>query len=153
MSYIIAFSMLILTSFGACLADDGMVWSTDLSWWVEKYPTTTVNKKMISILKEKSIKNVIEKTIPPKEMKLLGAYDAETPIKVINNFMVISKCRPHNCPADFAMIVIDLKQKRIWAGFFSRESSRVSTRWYGNVDDYSVLPSEIKQEFVAKHGG
>ena len=153
MRYILALSILILTSVGACLADDEVAWSADaFSWWVGKYPTMTVNKKRVSILEEKPIKYVIEQIIPPKEQKLLSTYDVETPIKVIGNFMLINICKPHNCPSDVAMIVIDLQKKRVWAGFFSRETDRVSTRWYSNADDYSVLPSEIKQEFLTRHG-
>ena len=82
----------------------------------------------------------------------MRAYDTETPIKMIDNFMLINKCKPHNCPSELAMIVIDLQKKRVWAGFFSREAGHVSTRWYSNSDDYSVLPSAIKQEFLTKHG-
>ena len=153
MRYILALSILVLTSAGICLADDEVSWSTDaLSGWVGKYPTMTVNKKSVSILEEKLIKHVIEQTIPPQEQKLLSTYDAETPIKMIDNYILINKCKPHNCPSSLAMIVIDLQKKRIWAGFFLREVGRVSTRWYSNAEDYSVLPSEIKQEFLARHG-
>lgn len=68
-------------------------------------------------------------------------------------FLVIEKCMPHNCPSAFATIVIDLNQKRLWVGLFSRDETRTSTRWYGNADDYSVLPEVIRQGFVDRHEG
>jgi hypothetical protein len=32
-----------------------------------------------------------------------------------------------------------------------RESERVTSRWYGNADDYVVLPEEILRRFRANH--
>ncbi|HEY5707495.1 MAG TPA: hypothetical protein VIS96_18200 [Terrimicrobiaceae bacterium] len=130
-----------------------ITWTADaLSAWIGKYPTTMANGMKSSILEQEFIKHYLNQAIPEKERRLLNSYDVETPVRQIGSFIVLTKCRPHNCPSELAMIVIDLRKPRLWAGFFSRETGRISTRWYGNADDYSVLPPAIQREFVALHG-
>lgn len=123
-----------------------------LSWWIGKYPTTTADGRSINIFEQSPIKNTIERIVPPAERQRLDTYDSESPIKSMEGFIVIHKCKPHYCPAEFAFVVLDQSNNRMWAGFFSRKADTVSTRWYGNTDDYSVLPTEIKQEFLERHG-
>ena len=145
-------SLLLSLPFSISMAAE-IVWSTDaLLRWVGKYPTTTVNQQRSGILEEGSIQYFLRRVIPQKERQLLNSYHIETPVRRMGSFIVITKCKPHNCPSELAMVVIDLKKPRLWAGFFSREGGRISTRWYGNVDDYSVLPRAIKREFLARHG-
>jgi hypothetical protein len=146
-------SMLLFGASATCGAAGEAAWDAHrFSSWTDKYPTTTVNNKRVSVLDDKAIKAVLEQTIPAREKKLLDTLHTESPIKMMGDFVLINKCKPRNCPSELAMIVIDIHKKRVWAGFFSREAGRVSTRWYGNEDNYSVLPMEIKQEFLTRHG-
>jgi len=123
-----------------------------LAQWIEKYPTSVINGKKRSILGETNIKKILQKTVPASELKELNKYDVETPIKQVDHYLVINKCMSHNCSAELAMVVIDLKSQRLWTGFFTREEDRISTRWYGNKDDYAALPDEIKKVFLERHG-
>ncbi len=149
----LALSVLMSASAGACFANDPAGWNAkSLSSWVGKYPTTTVNKKRVSILAAAPINNILNSVVPPNERKLLDGYHVETPVTQKGNFLVINKCKPHDCPSEHAMVVVDMEKQRLWAGFFTREENRTSLRWYGNGDDYSVLPSEIQQEFRSRHG-
>lgn len=153
MRHFLALAILMFASAGAGFASEATGWSADsLSWWVGKYPTTTVNNKTVSVLEIKALKAAIDAAVPSSERKLLHTFDVETPITMTGNFMVIQKCKPHDCPSDYAMVVIDVDKQRLWAGFFTRAANRTATRWYGNKDDYSVLPPEIKQEFLTRHG-
>lgn len=142
----------LLSWLGTCLADDAAPWNSQaLSAWVGKYPTAG-GARPRGILDEKPLGPLFEQTVPAAERRLLGTYTAEAPVKAMGDFLIVHKCRPHDCPAELAMIVIDLRTQRLWAGFFVRQRGRVSTRWYGSSDDYSVLPAEIRQEFLLRHG-
>jgi hypothetical protein len=153
MKCLLALSILMFASAGACFANDPVSWNAkSFSPWVGKYPTTTVNKKSVSILEVAPIKEVLHTVVPAGERKLLDSYHVETPITRIGNFIVINKCKPHDCPSDHAMVVVDMEKQRLWAGFFTRAENRTALRWYGNGDDYSVLPLEIQQEFRSRHG-
>lgn len=70
----------------------------------------------------------------------------------VDDYLVIDKCRPHACPSDAAMVVIDLTSDRLWVGFFTRRRSGVATRWYGNQDDWNTLPPTIGTDFLKRHG-
>jgi len=106
----------------------------------------------MGLLNQPVIGDALRALLPSADWKALAGYDVEDPIEQKGDFLVINKCMPHDCPAAFAMIVIDTSKPRIWVGFFQRETNRVSTKWYGNADDYSVLPDDVRQEFLSNLG-
>lgn len=146
-------SVLMFALVSACFASEPASWNAKaLASWIGKYPTTTVNRKNVSILAAAPIKELLNSVVPASERKLLESYHVETPVTQMGNFMVINKCKPHDCPSEHAMVVVDMEKQRLWAGFFTRGENRTALRWYGNADDYSVLPSEIQKEFRSRHG-
>jgi len=120
--------------------------------WVGKYPAEIKGGHKIGLLNQPVIGDALRALLPSADWKALAGYDVEDPIEQKGDFLVINKCMPHDCPAAFAMIVIDTSKPRIWVGFFQRETNRVSTKWYGNADDYSVLPDDVRQEFLSNLG-
>jgi hypothetical protein len=130
-------------------AGDDWTFATD---WVGKYPSMPVGAAKSGLLSQPEIKAPLKKLLPKFEISNLSGLTSEAPVRDIEGLLVVNKCRPHNCPSDMAMVVIDVKKARLWVSFFSREESRVSTRWYGTEDDYSVLPESIKKDFLTRHG-
>ena len=126
-------------------------WSAVTSW-VGKYPSEAAGKNSQSLLAQPIIAMALRKILPKAELTSLKIFKVEIPVRVIDGLVVVNKCLPHNCPADMATVVIDVGNRRLWAGFFSREEGHVSTRWYGMDDDYSVLPASVKSDFQARHG-
>lgn len=120
--------------------------------WLGKPPSASIAKGAPSLLAQPPIKNALKTILPKAEAASLAKFSVEIPVRQIDEFLVVNKCRPHNCPADMATVVIDVKNKRLWVGFFSREEARVATRWYGMSDDYSVLPESVKADFASRHG-
>jgi hypothetical protein len=121
----------------------------DLSGWIGKYPSDqAVNGGILEI---PSIAVGLRKVLSDSDRKLLKALTSETPIQTKDQFVLVEKCRPHNCPADRVMIVLDTKEARLWVGFFQRRANSVATRWYGSADDYVVLPPSILQLFRDRH--
>lgn len=138
----------------AAHADQTTVWGKEaLSSWVGKYPSDITSGGKASLLGHGEVNKTLQQILPAFEQKNWVAYDVESTIKQMDHFLVIEKCMPHNCPSAFATTVIDLSQRRVWVGLFSRDATRTSTRWYGNADDYTVLPEVIRQGFVDKHEG
>jgi hypothetical protein len=124
----------------------------DLGGWVGQYPTSRAGGKVTRILDLPAIRTQLRKLLSAADQKLLGSLDVEGPIASQDGFLVIDKCKPHNCPAERAMVVLDTKATRLWVGFFERRAAAVSTRWYGNADDYVALPASILQQFRERHG-
>ena len=148
---------LLISAFGllpAARADQSTVWGKEaVSSWVGKYPSDITSSGKASLLGHGEVNKTLLQILPAYEQKNWMTYDVESTIKRVDHFLVIDKCMPHNCQAAFASIVVDLNQKWVWVGLFSRDETRTSTRWYGNADDYSVLPEAIRQEFVNRHEG
>jgi len=126
-------------------------WEMLLSW-VGKYPSEQIGGSGSVLLGQPPIKDGLRKLLPKAEIQTLAKFAVEAPVRKVGDYLVVNKCLPHNCPSDMAVLVIDVKSEKLWAGFFSREEGRVSTRWYGASDDYSVLPDEIKKDFLSRHG-
>jgi len=122
------------------------------SYWVDKYPSEKSPNNQIDLLNQPALKKTLRNLLPQQELRSLSKYTVETPTRKVENYLIVNRCRPHNCSAETATIVIDLDSTKIWAGFFTREANRVTTRWYGSDEDYSVLPESIKKDFLARHG-
>lgn len=120
--------------------------------WVGKYPSEVLVPGKGNLLAQPPIQRVLARILPGSERTSLSSLEAESPVREIGGFIVVNKCRAHNCPSESAVIVIDAKSGHLWVGFFSRKSNGVATRWYGEEDDYSVLPDTVRQDFADRHG-
>jgi hypothetical protein len=120
--------------------------------WVGKYPSDSPGAKARPLLQQAALHHSLKALLPTQEATLLGQFDSEAPVRRVDDYLVIDKCRPHACPTDAAMIVIDLSSDRLWAGFFTRSPKGVATRWYGNQDDWNALPPVIVTDFLKRHG-
>lgn len=120
-----------------------------LNAWQGKYPSDKLRDT--TLLEQANVKATLKTILPKAEQAILARLDVEAPVTQVAGYLIVDKCMPHNCPADFALIVIDVSTQKLWAGFFTREEKRVATRWYGNADDYSSLPEAIKVQFLTKH--
>lgn len=118
--------------------------------WVDKYPATVDAPTKKSMLESEPVRKALLQLLPKTEYSLLKKFSVESKVKLSADYVVARVCRPHNCPADTATLVFGTTDDQLWVGFFSRESARVSTRWYGSKEAYSKLPPEIINEFNAE---
>jgi hypothetical protein len=139
----------ILTLAAPCaLADE----SSDLLAWVGKHPSDKLVEGHGSLFAQPRIRDGLRALLPTPEQALLTKLDIESQVRRMGNFLVIDKCLPHDCPAQQAMIIVDLASDRLWAAFFTHVDGRLSTRWYGNKEDYNTVPQEIQLDFLKRHG-
>ena len=131
----------------AALADD----ASPLLAWVGKHPSDKPVAGQGALLAQPRLRDGLRKLLPAPERALLAKLDVEAQVRQVGDFLVIDKCLPHDCPAQQAMLVVDLKSDRLWAAFFTHTDGRVSTRWYGSVDDYNAVPPEIQTDFLKRH--
>ena len=120
--------------------------------WVGKYPSDRVGANKAGLLAQPAIGQSLKTILPKSELDTLSRLSTESLVTEVDGFVVVHKCRPHDCPSDLAMVILDVKTGKIWVGLFTRTESRVSTRWYGREDDYTVLPERIRKEFLSRHG-
>ena len=120
--------------------------------WVGKFPSDTPVANSGALLQQAGLRKTLKALLPAPEAKRLSEFDTEAPVRRVEGYLVVDKCRPHACPADAATIVIDLRSDRVWAGFFTRSAAGLATRWYGNRDDWNTLPPAIVTDFLKRHG-
>lgn len=120
--------------------------------WIGKSPSDPISGYSGGLLGQAPIRSALQQALPKAEAKTLSQLDIESEITQVDQYIVVSQCKPRNCPAEMATIVIDVESRKLWVGMFGREASRVSTRWYGMSDAYSVLPSKNVQDFAKRHG-
>jgi hypothetical protein len=142
--------------FGAvlCLAQPAHAtdWK-DLHTWQGSYPVKLDQGKRSDILQDKRIAPILRRLLSPKEQIALKQYTTSAPIALIDgHFLVIENCKPHDCPSEFAMVVLDTENTKLWVGLFLREEAQVMTHWVGSADDYTRLPGAILNAFREKHG-
>ncbi|MCQ8895225.1 hypothetical protein NQT62_02080 [Limnobacter humi] len=125
-------------------------WNTFTAWLGKAPSTRLVGQK--SLLRQPAIQAALKQILPKAEQAALARFKAEAPVAEVEGLLIVDQCLPHNCPADMATVVIDPANQTVWAGFFTRAENRVSTRWYGMTDDYSVLPEVIRKGFLERHG-
>lgn len=119
---------------------------------VGKYPSDTPVAKAGPLLQQPTLRKALKALLPASEAARLGRFDTEAPVRRVEDYLVVDKCRPHECPSEAVMIVVDLRSDRLWAGFFTRSAAGVATRWYGNRDDWNALPPAIIDGFLKRHG-
>lgn len=139
-----AISFVILSIFifqsNTSYSEESTNWGFLLSW-INEYP---VKENGDDLLKLPKVKNQLNKLISPSDRKLLADYKVSLPTKLEDDFIIVQKCRPHNCPWERALLVLSVKDERFWVGIFERKKDSVSSRWTGSTDDYTTLPEKIR---------
>ncbi|WP_156924528.1 hypothetical protein [Derxia gummosa] len=148
----IASSFIFLALSGAWLPSHAVLALPDLSDWIGKYPSDRIAPSGRTMLSIPEIKAALGQLLPRHELKTLSEFDVETPVRRTGGYLIVEKCRPHECSADFAVLVFSEPDGRLWVALFNRSKERVSSRFYGNSDDWSVLPDDVKSVFSTRLG-
>jgi hypothetical protein len=119
--------------------------------WVGKNPTYDDNGKVLktTFFMLPNVKPVLLHLLSREDFLLLTEeYRVESPIEECEGFLVISRCRPHNCPGEYAMLIIALSSGEVQVGLHKGEAHRCVESWYYSNDCGAFLPDSIDQEFT-----
>ena len=81
----------------------------------------------------------------------METLQVDTPIRMVDQYLIVARCEAHACPAEHAMVIIDTKRDELVVGFYRRSINGSVTRWYTNGQDPLELPAEILQQFLRQH--
>jgi len=120
--------------------------SLDLTNWVRAYP----DKRFFDA---PQIKKPLKKMLTPEQWKrLTETYSTMSQIQLIQGHLVAECCLPHDCPAEHAMLVIDLKRNRFHVGFYCGYYQQKTTiEWISSEGEFYDLPKEVQDEFYHQH--
>ena len=125
--------------------------SLDLTNWVGRYPSSN-DRGFQNVFEVPAVKKALKKMLTHSEWKLLTDTNAVTsPIQLIQDCLVVECCKPHCCPCEHAMLVIDLRHERFHVGFYRYSQDKTAIKWISSQGEFYDLPKEIQDEFYYGH--
>jgi hypothetical protein len=130
-------------------ADDRLCFNP--SQWMGRYPAekgANVSRFIDLPCVHKSLRTLLP---TPELRELLQSTTVDSPISVSGDYLFFTRCQPHNCAAENAMVIINTKRGDFIVGFYTRSANRSTTRWYSDGQDPLELPHEIRENFLRGH--
>ena len=117
--------------------------SLDLTNWVRAYP----DKRFFNATE---IKKPLKKMLTAEQWKrLTETYSTMSQIQLIQGHLVAECCMPHDCPAEHAMLVIDLKRNRFHVGFYCGYYQQKTTiEWIAPRESFTIFQKRCRMSFT-----
>lgn len=125
---------------------------SSLEEWAGRYPTQSFgnenNPNFFAVPQiERRLRHILSKA---DFKKVTLEYIVESPIELLDNYLLIHRCRPHEC-GENASIAVGLRDGSIFAvltGSPNRESSSNKKRCFATNSDFAKLPENIQKRFL-----
>lgn len=141
---------LLLLGTSPARADEAGDWQ-QLDGWLGKYPVDAEGKRIIRLIDQAPLRQMLGTLLPSSDRRRLATVLMVTsPVERLDGMLLAHQCRPHDCPNEHAMLVIDTTKREVWVGFFMRRGKVVSTRWYG-TSAVEQLPRSVLEKFRRGH--
>ena len=119
--------------------------------WVGKYPDdpSAVHGRFLSL---PCVQRSMRVLLPQSEYQTLRLQlNVDSPIEMMGRFLIVARCKAHNCPSHHAMIIINSETAEIIVGVYHRGSASSRTTWYSTYTDPLQLPPEVLEYFLQRH--
>lgn len=120
--------------------------------WIGKYPSTK-DSRGHSFVQLPCIGPKLKALMPGQDFRRFAVIQAvEGPIEQVGRYLVFTRCKPHDCPDDHGMMIVDTESGALFVGLYARGSSGSATEWYASDDgEPSTLPGELLARFSRQH--
>ena len=119
-----------------------------LKTWVGKYPTDSESKPVRRFFDLPEVRGPLQKLLDKQDLqRLTKEYEVETPIELIDNYLFIHVCKPHNCDGENATLAINIDDGAIHVGMWDGKDKK----WQSSSGSYKDLPKKI-QESIGSGG-
>ena len=109
--------------------------------WAGKYPTDRRGRVTRSFFRVPAVQRPLAATLSRKDFNLLtSAYQVETPIKELGDYLAVKVCMPHACDTDQAGFAINLRTGNVYV----RMQEGTTVRWFASHGDYTDLPGNVQ---------
>jgi hypothetical protein len=125
-----------------------------LKKWAGKYPIRLRKDKGVRQEEQLPSNNFFElpyirqeltNLLDDNDFKKIATEDwAIVPIKLVTDYLVIKRCRPHGCTSENAILAVSLHDGSMHVGFWNEdEKDSRKIRWFSTKGDYKDLPKEV----------
>jgi hypothetical protein len=119
--------------------------------WAGKYPMND-DPSFKNLFEVPEIRKSLKELLSGADWKLLTrTYAVMSPIEIDQEHLYAMVCKPHCCPCEHAMLVIDLKRTRFHVGFYEHREKKTTTRWISSAGDFEDIPRSVREEFYHRH--
>jgi len=120
--------------------------------WIGKYPSTK-DRHQHTFMQLSCVGAKLKALMPSHDFKRFVVVQAvESPIEQVGKYLVFTRCKPHDCPDDHGMMIVDTESGALFVGLHTRRSSSSVTQWYASDDgEPSWLPAELLARFSRQH--
>lgn len=121
--------------------------------WAGRYPTQSFgNRKKTDFFAIPQIEKRLQYILSSKDFEAITIeYEVESPIELIDNFLFLSRCKPHDCGESNASIAIGLHDGSILV-VLTQSPSTVSNpntkRCFALNSSFAKLPENILKRLI-----
>ncbi|MGH7238824.1 MAG: hypothetical protein ACREHG_02030 [Candidatus Saccharimonadales bacterium] len=138
----------------SCASTQGMS-SVDLSElrdWAGRYPTHSFgDDTKQNFFKVPQIERRLRYALSESEYeKVASKYSVESPIELIGNYLLISRCKPHMCGSERALVAVGLNNGYLFVmltGASRQNVDSTSKRCFTTDHNFMNLPPKIRKRF------
>lgn len=147
----IVLTALLLISCG--LAGSAKSQFDQLRRWIGRYPSSRIDIKTGAIQKYKTTFFAVPE-IKPRLLQLLSKqdytlltkeYQVETPVQLVDDCLVASVCRPHNCGAENGSLAISLSDGSLFVTMYADDGKKQLRQWYSSKGKSARPPAAVKK--------
>ena len=128
---------------------------SDLKTWAGRYPTKSFgNEEKQNFFTVPQVKHRLLEILSRKDFEdVTIEYGTESPIELIDDYLLISRCKPHSCPEN-VLIALSLLDGSIFTMFSNPHSENphlFGKRCFAKTNGDLKLPTSIQERFLSKN--
>ena len=90
----------------------------------------------------------MSRLLEPEDRKLFVSYTLSAEVEKRDHYLLVNRCKVHDCPGGNVTMILDLASNDIWFAFQTRKARLFTTKWIG-TRDYSALPPAVQTEVTS----
>jgi hypothetical protein len=112
--------------------------------WVGHYPNEKIDGVAQPFFYLPAIRAALGRLLEPADVTLFDSYHLPNRVRLISGYLVVNRCRLHDCPGANATLILDTASPGIWVAFDNRDPRAFTTRWVGSAG-YATLPMPVQE--------
>lgn len=99
------------------------------------------------------IKKAFDQLVPIQYKTKISTFVVKTPNRIIEDYFVVSSCKPHNCPGHNYIAIAHTKTQDVYFIVYDyiSENDSQSTHCFSNKTSIKDLPLSVKEEILLMH--
>ncbi len=111
--------------------------------WAGHFPTEAMPGIPGTFFGLPQIRKRLTALLGPADFALFFSYHLPNRVELINGYLVVNRCRLHDCPGANATLILDTASPGMWVAFNNRTPRAFTTRWVG-TSGYATLPAAVQ---------